>query len=68
LRDHGKRSAVGRGVLDLAIARPPPAPGLSSTMTFWPMFVDMACATTVAMRSAVVPLPKGTTMVIGRSG
>src|SRR5271168_3879403 len=50
-----------------SIARPPPAPGLSSTMTFWPMFLDIASATTVAMRSAVVPLPKGTTMVIDRS-
>jgi hypothetical protein len=50
-----------------SIASPPPAPGLSSTMTFWPVFLDIASAMTVAMKSAVVPLPNGTTMVIGRS-
>jgi len=47
---------------------PLPSPTLSLTLTGWPTFFDKTSATTTPMISAVVPLPKPITIVMGLFG
>jgi hypothetical protein len=44
----------------------PPAPGLFSITTDWPMLSDIFCATMRAVKSATPPAPNGTTILMAR--
>jgi hypothetical protein len=50
------------------MAMVPPAPGRSSTMTFWPSSRDSPSASTRARMSVVLPAASGQIRVIGRVG